>query len=55
MSNIHGENRLFGPPKVQEAYNIINFRFMMGKQQSKKIPSKKKDLINILAGQQNTD
>ena len=29
MSIIHGENRFFGPPNVQEAYNIINFRFLM--------------------------
>ena len=29
MSIFHGENRFFGPPKVQEAYNIINFWFLM--------------------------
>ena len=29
MSIFHGENRLFSPPKVQEAYNIINFQFLM--------------------------
>ena len=25
MSIFHGEHRFFGQPKVQEAYNIINF------------------------------
>ena len=29
MPIFHGENGLFGQPKVQEAYNIINFRFLM--------------------------
>ena len=29
MSIFHGENRLFGQPKVQEAYNIIIFLFLM--------------------------
>ena len=29
MSIIHGENRFFGPPKVQEAYNVTNFLFLM--------------------------
>ena len=29
MSIFHGENGLFGQPKVQEAYNIINFWFLM--------------------------
>ena len=29
MSIFHGEDRFFGPPKVQEAYNIIIFLFLM--------------------------
>ena len=29
MSIFHVENGLFGLPKVQEVYNIINFGFLM--------------------------
>ena len=29
MSIFHGEDRFFSPPKVQEAYNILNFGFLM--------------------------
>ena len=29
MSIFHGEDGFFGPPKVQEAYNIIFFLFLM--------------------------
>jgi hypothetical protein len=29
MSTFHGEDGLFGPPKVQKAYNTIIFLFLM--------------------------
>ena len=29
MSTFYGKDKLFGPPKVQEAYDIIIFRFLM--------------------------
>ena len=47
MSIFMVENRFFGPPKIQEAYNIINFRFLMENSIIKKFGSTKSPLTSV--------
>ena len=50
MSIFHVEDGFFGQPKVQEAYNIINFRFLMENSILKKSGSVDVKITSVLKG-----